>query len=104
MKILIAEDDPVSGMILTKILRKAGYQTVLAEDGVEALEVIQRESFDALLTDWMMPRMDGIELTRKVRETVKPTPVVVFVTTMSSSGSREFALTAGADEYLTKPY
>ena len=72
MKILIAEDDPVSGMILSKILPKAGYQWVLATDGVEALEVIQREPFDALLTDWMMPRMDGIELTRKVREMVKP--------------------------------
>ena len=46
MKILIAEDDPVSGMILTKILRKAGYHTTLAEDGVEALAAIQRESFD----------------------------------------------------------
>ena len=87
MKILIAEDDPVSGMILSKILRKAGYQWVLATDGVEALEVIQRESFDALLTDWMMPRMDGIELTRKVRELVKPPPVVLFVTTVSSPGS-----------------
>lgn len=104
MKILIAEDDPVSGMILSRILRKAGYQWVLATDGAEALEVIQREPFDALLTDWMMPRMDGIELTRKVRELVKPTPVVLFVTTVSSPGSREFAMTAGADDYLTKPY
>ncbi|MBN4056364.1 chemotaxis protein CheB [Rhodothermus sp. AH-315-K08] len=104
MRVLIAEDDNVSRLVLTKILDKAGYETVSARDGLEALDAIQSQHFDVLMTDWMMPNMDGIELTNKVREILDPPPVIIFVTTVTSPGAKEHALSAGADDYVVKPY
>lgn len=104
MRILIAEDDPVGARLLERTLEKAGYEVAVASNGVEALAALQRERFDALVTDWMMPRMDGIELTIKTREKVRPAPVIIMVTAISSASAKAQALEAGADDYLAKPY
>lgn len=104
MKILIAEDDPVGARLLERTLTRAGYAVVCTTNGVEALAALQRERFDALLTDWMMPRMDGIELTIKTRERVRPAPAIIMVTAIDSATSKEQALGAGADDYIAKPY
>ena len=72
-------------------------------DGAEALQLISREPFDALVTDWMMPKMDGIELIERVRATIDPPPFIVMVTAIGSTEAKERSLMAGADDYLAKP-
>lgn len=104
MKILIVEDDPTSTLVLERSLRKAGYDTVSAPDGLAALDLLKDSSCDAIVSDWMMPRMDGIELVRKIRETVQPAPVILMVTALASPDARTHALAAGADDYLAKPF
>lgn len=104
LKILIVEDDPTSTLILERSLRKAGYETVSAPDGQVALERLRETEWDAVVSDWMMPRMDGIELVRQIRKEVDPAPAILMVTALSSEDARSHALAAGADEYLAKPY
>jgi len=104
VKILIVEDDPTSTRILERSLRKAGYETVSAVDGLAALELLGKQPCDAVVSDWMMPRMDGIELVRKIRQTIQPLPVVLIVTSLSMPEARSHALQAGADDYLAKPF
>ncbi|MBI3448627.1 MAG: chemotaxis protein CheB [Acidobacteria bacterium] len=103
MKVLIADHDPVSSMILHGILSRAGYTVVTAADGREALDALHRERFDVLLTDWMMPSVDGIELVRRVRGSAAPQPIIVMITAVTSADARERAMSAGADDYIAKP-
>lgn len=104
LKILVAEDDLTSVTILRKILQKAGHQVVVSCDGVEALEAMARNTFDVLITDWMMPRLDGIELIHRIRKRDEPAPLIIVTTALAFAEARIKALDAGADEYLTKPY
>jgi two-component system chemotaxis response regulator CheB len=104
VKILVVEDDPTSTLILERSLRKAGYETLSAKDGVEALEILGKQPCDAIVSDWMMPRMDGIELVHKIRMTIQPLPVLLIVTSLSLPEARTHALQAGADDYLAKPF
>jgi len=67
MKILVAEDNVVSQNILEKILEKSGHEVMTAENGLKAWELLQRNSVRMVITDWMMPEMDGLELCQKVR-------------------------------------
>ena len=101
MKILIAEDDATSALLLQRTLIKGGYDVTVARDGIEALAAIKQKPFDALITDWMMPCMDGIELTRQVRAIVN---VIIVITALDSVEAKAHALEAGADDYLAKPY
>lgn len=103
MNILIAEDDPTALFILQKMLEKEGFTITSATNGLEAFNHIQHQKFDAVLTDWMMPKMDGIELIRKIRDFVKPPPLIVVITSISSASARSHALESGADEFMTKP-
>ena len=64
MKVLVAEDSSVSQRILKNYLEKWGYEFVIADDGAKAWELLQREDFPLVLTDWLMPEMDGLELIR----------------------------------------
>ena len=68
MRVLIADHDPASALGLQRALAGAGHDVVVTRDGAAALQALSLASFDALLTDWMMPRIDGIELSRRVRE------------------------------------
>ena len=104
MKVLIAEDDLVSRVLLEKILSKAGHEAVTARNGVEAWELLKKGAFDVLLTDWMMPEMDGIELSQKVRAALTPAPLISIITALALEGARARALDSGADDYLAKPY
>lgn len=103
MRILIAEDDPVSALLLERTLKRGGYDVLLAKNGTEALDAILSQKFDALVTDWMMPNLDGLELTRRVRATVEPRPLIMMITALTSPEARALALEAGADDYLAKP-
>ena len=68
--VLIAEDDPVSRMLLEKTLVKAGYEVAVVKNGHEALESFSKKFYPIVLTDWMMPRMDGLQLCRAIRKNI----------------------------------
>jgi DNA-binding response OmpR family regulator len=104
MKVLIAEDDLEIAHMLRDILRHAGHRADVFENGDEALAAAQSEPYDALVTDWMMPVVDGIELTRRVRETVDPAPAILMITAIGSEDARAHAFRAGADGFLEKPF
>jgi CheY-like chemotaxis protein len=104
-RIIMAEDDPVSARILHAALSKFGYDPVIARDGAEAWEMFDREPARLIVSDWMMPGMDGLALCEKVRARAQ-TPYTYFIlltATHTSSSRFEMASTAGVDDFLTKP-
>jgi two-component system, chemotaxis family, protein-glutamate methylesterase/glutaminase len=104
MRILIAEDDDATAQILTRVLEKRGHVVVRVGDGESALQRLrERESFDAVITDWMMPRLDGIGFIRAARGEFPNLPPIVVVTAVASDDAREQVLEVGADDYLAKP-
>ncbi|MFH1336134.1 MAG: response regulator [Candidatus Zixiibacteriota bacterium] len=105
MKILIAEDDEISKKMLQTILIKEGHAIVAVEDGTKALEAIQKSMPDMLITDWMMPQLDGLELCRRVRASHLPRYVyIILLTALTDKEKITEGLNAGADDYVTKPY
>lgn len=104
MKILVVDDDPVSSLALKKILGNLEHDVFVATDGIEALSLLKKESFRIIITDWIMPNMDGIELCRQVRaQNFVP---YVYMIILTSKGEREDkleGLKSGADDLLTKP-
>ena len=105
MKILIAEDDHVSRKILKKILSDDGDEVTAVEDGLQALLSIEKETPDMLITDWMMPDLDGLTLSRRVRALDLPSYVYIILLTALAEKERTIqGLDAGADDYVTKPY
>ena len=106
MKVLIAEDDAVSRRMLEVHLIRWGYEVVVATDGGEAWRVLGSGDPPQLaILDWMMPVMDGIEVCRRVREAVRPSPTYVIILT-ARGGSEDIArgFEAGTDDYMTKPF
>jgi phosphoserine phosphatase RsbU/P len=105
MKILIAEDDPVSRCILEVTLAKWGFDVISTSDGHQALEVIERQEPAIAILDWMMPRLDGVEVCRRVRATQPATPTyLILLTAKSEKDDIVEGLDAGADDYVTKPF
>jgi diguanylate cyclase (GGDEF)-like protein len=103
--ILVVEDDPVSRRLLEMNLTKAGYTVVAAENGRQAIEQFRKKFFPIILTDWMMPEMDGVGLCQAIRQT--ETEGYVFIILLTSRDSKDdivSGLEAGADDYLTKPF
>ena len=102
--ILIVEDDPVSRRLLEKTLVKAGHEFVSVENGRKALEEFKERFFPIVLTDWMMPEMNGLQLCRAIRERTNTGYVfTVLLTAKDSKDDIVAGLEAGADDYLTKP-
>lgn len=106
MKILIADDDPVSCRLLEKLLSKWGYEPITAHNGTEAWEVLEAENAPRLaLLDWMMPGMDGPEVCRRVRARSSQSYVYIMLLTANDKvGNLVEGLESGADDYLTKPF
>lgn len=105
MKILIVDDDPVLRQILHTYLARAGYEVALAEDGRAAWETWQQEHTRLIVTDWMMPVMDGPELIRRIRGASFPGyTYIIMLTAKEGKSDVIFGLEAGADDYLTKPF
>lgn len=102
-KILVVEDELTNSILLKRLLTKAGYSVVTAHNGADALKLCEKENFDGVLTDWMMPQMDGIELIRRIREKINPIPFIVMITALVSEGAKNYALESGADDYIAKP-
>src|SRR5579859_4833459 len=106
MKILIADDDPVSSRLLDRLLVKWGYEVIAAHDGIEAWEVLQAENAPRVaLLDWIMPGIDGLEICRRVRARSGQLYVYIMLLTANDKvGNVVEGLESGADDYLTKPF
>ena len=103
-RVLVAEDDRFYRRILQKRLEAAGHQVTVTTNGAEAWEVVQHEPPEVLLSDWMMPQMDGYELCRNVKDSVKLQAVYcVLLTAKDRVEDKVAALDGGADDYLLKP-
>jgi len=105
MRILVAEDDNVSRLVLTTGLRKLGYDVDEAMDGLEAWRLFKNNSVHLVITDWMMPNVDGLELCRRIRsEQVERYTFIIMLTALGGKQSYLEAMDAGADDFVTKPY
>ncbi len=102
-KILIAEDDRLLLKLLETALRPSYPDLILTQNGLEAWHVLRAQKVDVLVTDWMMPGIDGIELIRRVRAECTPPPFVIMSTVLGSQEARMHALRSGADDFLVKP-
>ncbi len=106
MRVLIAEDDPVSRRLLQAALVKWGYEVIVTANGKEAWDALQAPDAPSLLVlDWLMPEVDGVEVCREARKT--PALKSAYIILLTSRGSKEDiveGLEAGADDYVTKPF
>ena len=103
MKILLAEDERELSRALRAIIEHEGYEVDPAYDGEEAGELIQRNIYDIIILDIMMPKKDGITVLKELRDRGDVTPVLML-TAKSEIENRVEGLDAGADDYLTKPF
>ncbi len=104
--ILVAEDDPINAKLITTLLAKSGHHTTLVDNGEAALKQLGKQRFDLAILDVRMPKMDGIEVTRRLRAREKPGEdrlPLVALTASATSDVKEACLSAGMDEYLLKP-
>ncbi|EFH81644.1 two component transcriptional regulator, winged helix family [Ktedonobacter racemifer DSM 44963] len=101
-KILLVEDENDLAKIVMRELRGAGYEVFHAEDGLKALDLHERHQPDVVLLDWMLPRLNGLEVLRRLRQS-SATPVLML-TARSEEADRVIGLEIGADDYLTKPF
>ena len=100
--ILIAEDDPDIINILELYLQNAGYEVLTAKDGIDAWAILQTKSIDLCIFDIMMPRMNGYELIKKVRET--STIPILMLSAKAQDSDKIIGLDLGADDYISKPF
>ncbi|MDB9823011.1 diguanylate cyclase [Deltaproteobacteria bacterium] len=102
--ILLVEENTASRQILEKILRKEGYEVVSTENGRKALELYKEKFFPIILSDWIMPELDGFELCRSIRKKISGGYVfIILLTDKDSTDDIVSGFEAGADDYLTKP-
>lgn len=103
MRVLIAEDDPSLGQQLSEALRRAGYATDLATDGVDAHFMGETEPYDAVVLDLGLPSMDGVTVLQKWRKANRIMPVLIL-TARDRWSEKVAGFDAGADDYVTKPF
>ena len=101
-RILVADDDRNTRLLFEAVLRRAGYTVLLAKNGREALEILDKEHVDLVILDIMMPRMDGYELTRELRE-FNPSLPILMVSAKQLPEDKHRGFLAGTDDYMTKP-
>lgn len=102
LKILIAEDEPSIAEVVSLYLRRAGYQVTVAGDGKEAFEILKCDLPDLLILDLMLPHVDGIEITRWLRD--RSDVPIIMLTARRSESDRIAGLEMGADDYVVKPF
>ena len=103
IKILVVEDDVDLNRFVSASLRGAGYDVASCFNGAEAIEKMDENKFDLLLTDIMMPKVNGFELAETVRATDKTTPII-FMSAKDDKPSKMLGYNVGIDEYVTKPF
>jgi len=104
LRILLAEDNVVNQKVASKILERMGYRADLASNGLEAVQAVERQTYDVILMDVQMPEMDGVEATTKIRAQFGDhRPWIIALTANALQGGRERFLGAGMDDYISKP-
>jgi DNA-binding response OmpR family regulator len=103
MQILVIEDERRMADLLKRGLTEEGHQVIVARDGMEGFEIARASAFDVIVLDVMLPRMDGIAITRRLRESRNQTPVLML-TARDAASDIVLGLDCGADDYLTKPF
>lgn len=104
MKILIVEDLPISAVLLRRLLEKQGHEVVVARDGLEAWGLVEATRFPVIISDWVMPGLDGLALCRRVRgQAGRSYSYLILLTSKEGGDERLEGLRAGADDFLTKP-
>lgn len=104
MNVLLAEDDAVTRYILQEMLRAFGYQVTACADGRQAWEAFRQGDFRLVISDWMMPEMDGIELCRKIRASGKAQYCYFILQTLNKESFGSLYDLSGVDSYLFKPF
>ena len=106
MRVLIAEDDPVSRYVLEAMLKNWGYDLVVTGNGLEAWEELQVDNAPQLaVLDWMMPGLDGVEVCRRVRQmTTTKSAYIILLTAKAEKNNIVEGLEAGANDYVNKPF
>ena len=106
LRILLAEDNVVNQKLAMRLLQQMGYRADLASNGIEAIECVERQTYDVVLMDVQMPEMDGLEASRRIvarwPDSAKR-PRIIAMTANAMQGDREECLAAGMDDYVTKP-
>ncbi len=104
LRILLAEDNVTSQKVALQMLKRLGYRADVVANGIEALQALERQSYDVVLMDLRMPEMGGLEATRIIRERWPDNgPNIIAVTAYALQGDREMCLDAGMDDYISKP-
>jgi DNA-binding response OmpR family regulator len=103
VQILVVEDEPQMAALLQRGLSEEGYQVCLARDGTEALQLAGASTFGAIVLDIMLPKMDGLQVARRLRERANQTPILML-TARDTIPDIVHGLDVGADDYLTKPF
>ncbi len=105
LRILLAEDNATNQKLMLHFLQQIGYTADIAANGIEALDALQRQTYDVILLDVNMPEMDGLETARRIVSTwpVTERPYMIAMTASAMPGDREMCLQAGMHEYVSKP-
>ncbi|HPW72769.1 MAG: response regulator [Methanothrix sp.] len=102
LRILMAEDNVINRKVALSMLKRLGYKADVAENGLEVLQALRERSYDVVLMDVQMPQMDGLEATRRIRDSGLTTHIIAM-TAHALDGDRDECLKAGMDEYISKP-
>lgn len=104
-RILIIEDDPLSQKLHQKVVEAAGYHVSMADDGIEGLKLAEEQDFDLVISDVMMPNLDGYKTSQRLRQNPKTAQIpILLLTALDNLESKIKGFEAGADDYLSKPY
>jgi CheY-like chemotaxis protein len=105
LRILLAEDNAVNQKLALRLFSQMGYRVDIAANGLEAIQAIERQTYDVIFMDVQMPEMDGLEATRRIckRWPACDRPRIIAMTAGAMQGDREECLAAGMDDYLSKP-
>lgn len=104
LNILVAEDNQMNQKLIMKVLSKLGYEAELAADGLEALDLVNKKTFDVILMDVQMPKMDGLEATRIIKKRFPERPFIIAMTANALQTDLQICMDAGMDDYISKPF
>ena len=103
VKILVCEDDKSLNKLVTSYLGDNGYEVTSCQNGEDGLSALEKSTFDLIITDIMMPKVDGFELAEGIRMTDKTTPII-FMSAKDDKPSKMYGYKLGIDDYITKPF
>lgn len=103
MHVLIVEDDVRVAELISRVMQENAYQVSMAYDGKQAMGLVQSQDFDLIITDIILPELNGIEFCRKVRS-IKPHIPIIMLTALGTTNHKVEGLDAGADDYMVKPF